>query len=1295
MRLSRLKEGDPIGLEPKLEVLCKSVLGEGGMGKVFLVQDPDLGRPAALKLMKPGRSERRAKRFRREAKVTARLDHPGIPPVYITGQTNSGHEYLLMRFVEGKSMAEVLADVRRSAPPDHPSRRELLHALVKIGEAMSYAHSKGIVHRDLKPANVMIGAFGEVLVMDWGLARDLEESELDDEHVRELNGETMPTGQAQLTQDGAVLGTPGYLAPEQAKGEDVDPRADVFAMGSMLVEVLTGQPAISGETVVQVVTKTGLGKIDLPASRDRRVAPELNAIASRALSVKRALRYPSMEDFTRDLRAYLEGQPVSVFRYGRVQQTLRLVRRHPTLFVGMALTFVLSLVGLWAVTRAKSEAAAAIQRQAAQEAEQAARAAWTDLADESVDVNKRIGAGLKALQAAHRWRTLSPEDDASGESLLQAASLLGELASAAEQWSLAEQAYLQARDLAPDRIDTLLAQVVEARDAEEATIRRAVEELFLRAEAGDMAKLDDLQEAVFAAVGHRHPVTLQIALQRLDAVSEKLARVQVAVYAHAEQPDRSEREAGERELTGLPRMVERYHEVGLQKRLSDADRELLEEADERLERRIARDPPGPGIRTAMDLIGRRQEEEVGKHQLQTARLACRVLGRLGIGQTEAAHALGRYLVVEGSGLRAIDAGLALCHIGTPEAQGVLLNAMTRFFSTHYRQQVEQAMERLPGDPPLEDESATSYVQRGIARWARGDVEGARRDFTEAILLDPKNGHAYNQRGNLNKELGQLDDARRDFDKAIEVQPERVGGWANRGSLRQTQRDFRGALRDMDRAFELSPLDGRILSNRALLKSDMGDLQGALDDLERAVELDPTFEIAWLNLGSVRERLGDAVGCLEAVNRAIELNPNFGIFYMLRAQGRAALGDYQGAMADFEKGDELDGPGLAVYVNRAGVRYHAGDLQGALVDLEQATKLAPEEGMAWNLMAEVYLEQGEAPQARSAALKGASSNQPLRGRVLVARSLARLGEPAQALKLIGEVLERRPKDDTALAARAEVNEREGELEAALVDLSRAIDFDDDYEPHFRQRARLHHRMGHLELAIADLERSIELKPRRLRTWVQRGDYKLEAGDVGGAAGDYSRALQLDRRDFPARLGRGRARLGQDQLDLALADLDEAVALRPEHGAAWGARGIANARLGKAAVARRDLEKAVDLDDELPDAWAYLALVRAGAKDEAGAGEAADRAVSLAGQRALPYRIRGQLRLAAGDSASALADLEQAFERDPDDPQVRLVRGRAHDAAGHAREAVADYEAYLASDPEGPDVERTRKRLEELR
>ncbi|HVG09562.1 MAG TPA: serine/threonine-protein kinase [Thermoanaerobaculia bacterium] len=246
------------------------IIGQGGMGTVYLARDRDLDREVALKVVQLHQED--TERMLREARILARLEHPGVVPVHDVGVLPDGRAWYVMKRVRGSRLDE---HARSLSLPDR------LRAFERICEAVAFAHAHGVIHRDLKPENVMVGPFGEVLVMDWGVAK--------------LRGE----GEAH----GTVLGTPGYMAPEQERGEveRIDERADVYALGAILSFLLQGE---------------------------EQIPRPLAAIRSRAMAAEPDGRYPNVRELSADLGFYLDGLPVAAYRESLVEQAARLFRRY-------------------------------------------------------------------------------------------------------------------------------------------------------------------------------------------------------------------------------------------------------------------------------------------------------------------------------------------------------------------------------------------------------------------------------------------------------------------------------------------------------------------------------------------------------------------------------------------------------------------------------------------------------------------------------------------------------------------------------------------------------------------------------------------------------------------------------------------------------------------------------------------------------------------------------------------------------------------------------------------------------
>ncbi len=373
-------------------VIAKEI-ARGGMGVVMRAVDRDIRRDVAMKVLLSEKKDRARERFVEEAQITGQLEHPNIVPVHDLGVDAEGRLFFTMKLVKGRSLAEMLDVLRTPAgakafedgtgSATHYSLTRLLTTYLAMLNAMAFAHDRGVIHRDLKPSNVMVGDFGEVLVMDWGLAKVAagRSPKQWTHRVRSTNLGRLAAGRGKgrtsvvLPEPGRVLatdeklkilvegfasrdeiiegkaieGTPAYMPPEQARGElaQVDERSDIYSLGAILYELLTLSPPVRGRSVKAILEDVVAGRIMSPESRapERTIPPELSAIAMKAMAWRKDDRYPSVIALRQDIELYLDDRQVSAKEDSTWEALIKLIRRNQevVIAIGVCLFIVIAV----------------------------------------------------------------------------------------------------------------------------------------------------------------------------------------------------------------------------------------------------------------------------------------------------------------------------------------------------------------------------------------------------------------------------------------------------------------------------------------------------------------------------------------------------------------------------------------------------------------------------------------------------------------------------------------------------------------------------------------------------------------------------------------------------------------------------------------------------------------------------------------------------------------------------------------------------------------------------------------
>ncbi len=1241
-------------------------LGRGGMGVVYRAHQLSLNRYVAIKMILSRPSEHDVKRFRREAETVARLRHPGIVAVHEVGQ-HEDRPYLVMELVDGESLEHTL--IARPMPP-----RRVAEVIRGVALALAHAHKEGIVHRDVKPENILIDRAGEPRLTDFGLARDLHADQ-------------------NLTATGQMIGTPAFMAPEQAGGHRslIGPTTDVYALGGVLYRALTGRPPFTGASMLEIARRVVSEDPEPPRSIERAVHPDLETIILKCLEKDPARRYPTAGAVADELRRFLDGVPISARPVGRITKARRWVRRHRLATAGLSAVVVLvaSLVAVGstaAVNAARRERAALIAQaqeelDAAADAfqrERAAVGASTSIEERRANLDRVLAAGLDALGASERLHALRPSDPAALQRRFDVALDLGAVALETEQWSVASSAFEKALDLGLDdaRARAEIARVASERNRAEELRRTAVAAALDEARSGKLSIRGVVYErALFSLVGHGGPGTVVQLAEALDRVTERLRKASRAKIVEAAAPTDPERLAGHAEIVGLAESVDAW--LVRDRTLRDgALPPAIAQAAERLEMRSTQGhstlalflssatgtPLDPHATSFRELLATAQELGAGRAGLALARLVCDALARIGI-REGAVEPIGRYLMVEADPGRARTAAIALCELGGPRALHHVVQARRRFGANGpFWRTVQRSFVHLDAPvPALENETALALFERGVVRRDRGDLAGALDDLERAAALDPEDAAAWNGLGIVYRDLDRGADAERAYTRSIEANPDPPHALCNRADFLVDRGHVEQAIADVNRAVEIAPRAPVAWAARAsvLLKAERWD--EAHDSASRAIRLEPDFPLAWYVRGLARAgragvtpSVATMEGAITDFTHAVDLDPGWAHAWAYRAQLRRSLGDEASAISDATRAIDLDPDVIGAWICRAKARLGRGELAAALADIDEVTSRDPRSVDAWHVLGTI-------------------------------RQLA--GELEAAAEAFGRAIEINDAAAMSFYHRGFVKKELGRLDEALIDYDFAFQratTDPERANILNGRAIVRELRGDLRGALADFDQAIILAPEQAGVIeANRANLLARLGDWSGAEAAFDRAVETNPEQASVWTNRGIARMRRGELDRARSDLERAAKLAPRSIVIWINLAQLHAARRDAVEATAAMDRARALSPEDVGVLVQSSMLKEGLKNLPGAREDAERAVELAPRNALAIHQRGRVLLAQGQVPGGIRDLQTAVELAPEQSPFWFSLGYALTISGNPAGGASAFERSIELDPSQPN------------
>jgi tetratricopeptide (TPR) repeat protein len=1139
-------------------------IARGGMGRVLAARDLTLDRDIALKVLLPGANP---DRFVRESRISARLAHPGIPPVHALGMLADGSPFLAMKLIAGQTLA---VEIKTADRP------RLLQVFTQVCQAVGFAHSKGVVHRDLKPANVMVGGFGEVQVMDWGLAKDLTSPDNRDESgsstapAQAADPQAAAKSTNDQTQAGTILGTPAYMAPEQARGEACDARSDVFALGGLLCAILTGKGPYSSKSSVELIRQARAA--DLAEAHARLdgcgADAELVELCRRCLSANPVDRPADGQAVADGLTAYLNG----------VQERLQTARRERAVAIAreaeqrkrrkvqraLAAAVVALLLGGGAFVWWRN---AQINAQVQDRHERDARS------DEAVATHLDQGEeGLRADDAARaqialegaRKRSAEGGAEKQGERLGRLAADLALLRALNEvdkhQWTWATNGFPDPAETVPTTREAL-GQFGADPDA------TSVDEAAARVSAS--AVRERITIALDRLLLHQNTAGVRALLRRVDADPYRDA-VRDAVLARdpAKLADLANQGAALEQPAGFAAFLGELGVIPVGRR-----RQLLQAA-------VSRRPRN--LHPLMTLIQVAEKEKDGVDEQLRWR------------QAAVAAAPDNFAAC-------MNLGAVLCDD---------------------KRDYDGAIPCFEKATELDPNSASAHYNLGNARAKKGKVDEAISCFEKALALDPNKMDARNALGDALKKKGRLEDALACFEKALALDPKDLGALNGLGTMLAARCRWEESIAYFNKAVEISPKDARLLVNLGLSLSGKGEVDQAIACCEKAVALDPKLALAHLALGTVRQQKGQLDEAITCFRKAIALDQQFAGAYVNLGSALSEKGEWNEAIACFRKAVELDPKNAAVRCDLGISFRRKGQLNEAIACFHKAIELDPKNAEARCELGMTFRRKGQLDEAIAWFRKAIELDpQFARAYINLGGALIDRGEWNEAIACLRKAVELDPMYAEAHFSLGIAYQRRNQLDEAVASYRKAVELDPRNAEARCELGSVLRDKGDPDAAIDQYHKAIGLDPNYAKSYANLGVALRDKGDLDGAFENLRKALTINPGHARTLGILGLVQKDKGDLDGAIVSTRKAVEIAPKD--AW-----THDTLGDVLMVKGELDEAADqfntairLDPNYAKARENLTKTK--------------RIAAVQGK--LPALLKGDYQPRAIDERLALADL----------------------------------------------------------
>jgi serine/threonine-protein kinase len=827
----------------------------GGLGEVHRAADAELEREVALKQLRPERAHdpESRRRFLQEAKITGRLEHPGIVPVYGLIEGADGQPSYAMRFIEGETLQEAIdrfhaADKLGRDPGQRSLElRQLLTRFVAVCNTIAYAHSRGIVHRDLKPGNIMLGKFGETLVVDWGLAKPFQRGQTE----RATGEETLlppATESDSRTREGRAAGTPAYMSPEQAAGRwgMVGPASDIYSLGATLYVMLTGQTPFAGLDVEEMLLAVQQGQFPHPRHRKKVVPRALDAICLKAMALRPADRYATALDLARDVEKWLADEQVAAYRESWAARSRRWLKHNRTLAWSVGAAVLVAVVlggGGWLWVKADRDAHAA---QVAHEV--------NDALNQATALRARAKAATVG-SAAHFAQARE-----------QAQRALALVKNGPAEAALKEQVQRLKAELDEEEKDRVLMTTLdEARLAQAETLLSAGRFALERA----VPKFREAFRAYGLAAGQGEPTAVA------GRIRGRPAAVQEAILAALDEWD---------DLAGNPRyQIHEPHRLWL--------RAVLEAVE-------PDDAWGRKVRAA------RRESDALKRQAALERLAASAdLDKVPLRALTRLASPAKY--AGGNALRPTEAVKLLRRAQARYPADFWVNEnLGKLIQEVKPPRLYEAVRFLTAAVALRPESPGAHLDLGHALCVKGELDAGMAAFRQAIQLNKNDAEAHYLLGVAFGVKGRMDDCIQELREAIRLKKDHAEAHYNLGLGLNAKGQLDEAVTHFRETIRLKKDHAEAHYNLGVVLQRRGQLDKAVAEYRETIRLNNNHASAHYNLGLHLQALGQVNDSIAQFRAVIRINKDDAWAYCALAYGLKEKGRFAEALGYLKEGYRL-------------------------------------------------------------------------------------------------------------------------------------------------------------------------------------------------------------------------------------------------------------------------------------------------------------------------------------------------------------------------------------------------------